>query len=64
MEIQVFDVAGRRVRDERTSQLAAGWRDVAFDGRDDSGRMLPSGVYFYRVNAAGATITKKMVIAR
>jgi hypothetical protein len=62
--IEVFDVAGRRVRSELTATLAAGWRDIDFDGRDAVGQTLPSGVYFYRVRAAGETITRKMVIAR
>jgi hypothetical protein len=62
--LDVFDVAGRRVRSERTSTLAAGWRDVTFNGRDDAGQSLASGVYFYRIKAAGETITRKMVITR
>ena len=64
VEIDVFDVAGRRVGGERTRALAAGWREISFDARDTAGRALPSGVYFYRVKAAGETITRKMVIAR
>ena len=64
VEIDVFDVAGRRVRSERTATFAAGWREVSFDARDQRGRPLASGVYFYRVKATGTTITKKMVIAR
>jgi hypothetical protein len=64
VEIDVFDVAGRSVRIEHTAQLAAGWREVAFDAHDAAGHELPSGVYFYRVKAAGETITHKMVIAR
>jgi serine protease AprX len=64
VEIDVFDVAGRRVRSERTPTLAAGWREISFDARGASGKPLASGVYFYRVTAAGATVTKKMVIAR
>ena len=64
VEIDVFDVAGRRVRSEHTATLAAGWREIAFDARGTSGQALPSGVYFYRVKAAGETITRKMVITR
>jgi len=64
VEIDVFDVAGRRVRSERTSTLAAGWREISFDARNSGGKSLASGVYFYRVKAAGETITRKMVIAR
>jgi hypothetical protein len=44
--------------------MAPGWRTVAFDGRDDGGRLLPSGVYFCRVTAAGASVTRKIVLAR
>jgi hypothetical protein len=61
--VEVFDVAGRRVS---MMELAGvkGWQRVRFAGRDERGRPLASGVYFARVSAAGATITRKMVIAR
>lgn len=61
--LEVYDVAGRRVRRE-TRPLTAGWQTVMFDGRDGNGRALPSGVYFYRVSAAGQTRTAKMVVQR
>lgn len=60
---EVYDVAGRRIRTAVVT-LQAGWQSVAFDGRDEGGRALPSGVYFYRLHAAGSTLTRKMVIAR
>jgi hypothetical protein len=62
--IEVYDVAGRSVSRQGTATLAAGWRDIPLHARDARGRALPSGVYFYRVSAAGETITRKMVIAR
>lgn len=61
--IEVYDVAGRRVRSVETP-LSRGWQSVRFDGRDNAGNALASGVYFYRVQAGGKTVTKKMVIAR
>jgi len=64
LEVEVYDVAGRRVRTQTLAQQTAGWQKVAFDGRDGAGRLLPSGVYFYRVTANGTTVTRKMVIAR
>jgi Secretion system C-terminal sorting domain len=60
--IDVFDVAGRWVRSMTLSESVS--HRVEFDGRDDANRLLPSGVYFYRVTANGGTITRKMVIAR
>jgi hypothetical protein len=64
VEILVFDVAGRRVRAQALSRVNAGWQKIAFDGRNDAGAPLPSGVYFYRVTAGASTFTRKLVIAR
>jgi FlgD Ig-like domain len=64
VNVDVFNVAGRRVRHQAAGTLNAGWREIRFDGRDDAGQLLPSGVYFYRVHAAEQTVTEKMVIAR
>lgn len=64
VSIEVFDVAGRRVRLMDEGRIPAGAARLAFDGRDDHAHTLPSGVYFYRVHAAGETVTRKMVIAR
>jgi hypothetical protein len=64
VSIELFDVAGRRVNVIKLPAGSAGWQRVPFAGVDDSGRPLASGVYFYRVTANGATVTRKMVIAR
>jgi hypothetical protein len=63
VRIDVFDVAGRAMRAMTLPDLA-GSRRLGFDGRDDAGRLLPSGVYFLRVSAAGQVLTRKIVIAR
>jgi hypothetical protein len=44
--------------------MPSGWRTVNLDALDDAGKPLASGVYFYRIKAAGETVTRKMVIAR
>jgi len=64
LEIDVYDVAGRRVRVEKLAQQQSGWRNIAFDGHDDAGQWLASGVYFYRVHAGGMTVTRKMILVR
>ncbi len=64
MHIAVYDVAGRLVRQFDLSERPAGWQRVAFDGLDENGRALASGVYFCKVTANGAAIARKMVIAR
>lgn len=64
VKIDVFDVAGHRVRQSHLGRLSAGAREITFDGHDDAGRPLPSGVYFYCLHAGSESVVKKMVIAR
>ncbi|HET6349542.1 MAG TPA: T9SS type A sorting domain-containing protein [Candidatus Krumholzibacteria bacterium] len=63
VQLDVYDVAGRRVREETVAGVK-GWQEVPFAGVDDHGETLASGVYFYKVSAGGKTITHKMLITR
>ena len=51
--IRVFDVQGRMVRTLVDSYLSAGRRSVTWDGVDDQGAPVASGVYFLRLQAGG-----------
>jgi flagellar hook capping protein FlgD len=51
--VEVYDVAGRLVRRLGGDRVAAGEHRVEWDGRDDSGRALEPGMYFYRLNVDG-----------
>jgi hypothetical protein len=64
VEIEVYDVKGRRVFQKRISNAPMGWNRFVFDARDNRGAPLASGVYFYRVKTPGAVQTRKMVIVR
>jgi len=64
VEIDVFDIAGRRVSTQLLGLKPAGWQKIALQSSDSAGRRLASGVYFFRVSANGETLTRKMVIAR
>jgi flagellar hook assembly protein FlgD len=58
----VFDVAGRRVVTLADGRLDAGRHRVEWDGRAATGRRLGSGVYFYRLEAAGLSAVRKVVV--
>lgn len=64
VNLEIFDVAGRRVRALSMGVLGAGTTPLAFDGRDERGHRLPSGVYFCRIQAGDAAVTRKLVIQR
>ena len=64
VEIDVFNILGRRVRKLLDRELPAGIERIVFDGRSDQGTMLASGVYFYRVTAGEFKDTKKMLLVK
>jgi lysophospholipase L1-like esterase len=60
----VYDAAGRVVKELVRGPLEAGEHEVVWRGDDASGREAASGVYFYRLEAAGQVLARKMVLAR
>jgi hypothetical protein len=64
VRLEVYDVAGARTASRELGTLDAGWRTVAFDGRDDAGRRLPSGVYQYQLVVGGRRVAGRMVVTR
>jgi flagellar hook assembly protein FlgD len=59
--IDVFNVNGRRIRTVLDDMCEAGPNEVTWDGCDPSGAELASGVYFYRLETAAGSETKKML---
>ena len=63
--LRIHDVRGRTLRTFRRGGLNAGTRyEVTWNGRDESGRDLPSGVYLCQLEAHGNTVTKRMSLIR
>ena len=62
--LEIFDIAGQGLR-----ILLAGWMDggrhsVTWDGRDESGRRVGSGVYFYRLRTGSAGVVRRMMLLK
>lgn len=62
--VLVYDVAGRLVRTLRSGQVPAGVHNVLWDGRNDRGVSVGSGVYLYRVTVGQDRVTGKMVLVK
>lgn len=62
VRLAIYDVAGREVRRLLDAERAAGQHTVAWDGQDDAGRRLPSGVYFARLTRAAAVEGQRIVL--
>ncbi|UCF77850.1 MAG: T9SS type A sorting domain-containing protein [Candidatus Eiseniibacteriota bacterium] len=62
--LRVFDVTGSLVRTLVDAHREAGTYSKLWDGQAEDGRELPSGVYFYRLEAGDFVATRKMVLLR
>ena len=62
--LKVYDSSGRLVNTLVDEERVAGSHTVIWNGRDKSGLELPSGIYFYRLQAASSAATNKMIMLR
>jgi carboxypeptidase T len=62
--LEVFDCAGRKVRTLHAGHAGAGAHELSWDVSDDAGRPLPPGVYVYRLDAGGKTLSRRLVATR
>ncbi|MGH2570609.1 MAG: FlgD immunoglobulin-like domain containing protein, partial [bacterium] len=62
--LSIHDVTGRRVRSLLDGAVAPGYRSLLWDGRDDAGHALASGVYFYRLRTPAESRTGRVQLVR
>jgi len=62
--LSIFNTRGQKVRTLVNAPLTMGSHSITWDGRDDSGRALASGLYFYRLSSDGKAQTKKMLLMK
>lgn len=64
VELEVVDLLGRRVKLLEDRSRFAGFSTVEWDGKDNDGIIVPSGVYFVRLQASGMTRAIKVLVLR
>lgn len=64
ISIKVYDIRGRLIRTLVNEEKEAGSYNVFWDGTDQNGRQISSGVYFYRMAAGEFEQTRKMVMIK
>ena len=64
IRLEIFDVAGRRVRTLADGRQTAGRVEVVWDRRDERGSRVASGVYCCRLVAPGFEGTRKMIVVK
>ena len=62
VNISIYDVSGKCIRILLDSEQKAGTHTIKWDGKDKAGNPMPSGKYFYRVNAGSKSITQEILL--
>jgi hypothetical protein len=64
IRLDVYDVAGRRVKTLVDGDRGPGWHSESWDGRDERDKALPSGVYFLIMEDGREKVGKKCMLIR
>jgi len=64
IELFVYDATGRRIRILARDTVTSGRHQALWDGRDDAGMRVASGVYLCQLRTAGQAWTRRVVILR
>jgi hypothetical protein len=62
--LAVYDVHGKRIRTLASGLESAGEKSVTWDGTNDAGLQVGSGIYFYRLHAGSETSVRKMLLMK
>ncbi|MBW6514023.1 MAG: T9SS type A sorting domain-containing protein, partial [Candidatus Syntrophosphaera sp.] len=64
VRLEIYNVKGQKVRSLLGSDLPKGSHSVIWNGLDDSGRPVSSGIYLYRLNSGSNEKTRKMMLMK
>ncbi|MBC8375945.1 MAG: DUF5123 domain-containing protein [FCB group bacterium] len=64
ISILIYNDLGQLVRTLGSNVVSSGFHTVTWDGTDNSGAFVPSGVYIYQLSAPGVSLTNKMVLMK
>jgi hypothetical protein len=64
ISLNIYDIRGRLVSTLAQGQKSAGSYNITWRGNDRQGRKVSSGVYIYRLNYEGTSLTRRLVLVR
>lgn len=64
VNLKIYNSKGQLVKNLVSERLSAGNHNVLWNGKDNTGKNVASGVYFYRMNTDKAKFTKKMLLMK
>jgi hypothetical protein len=64
VELQIFNLRGQKVRTLLSQPVLPGEHATVWDGRDETGQLMPSGTYIYKLRANGFEENRKMELVK
>lgn len=64
VSLEIYNVLGQKVRTLADKRMVGGLYTLTWDGRDDSGKPVPSGIYLCRLKSETKTMVKKISLLR
>jgi len=64
VEIDVYNVRGQKVTTLTNEFYTAGTHNITWNGRNEEGQSMGSGIYFYRLTTDGHTVTRRMMLLK
>jgi len=62
--LMIYDIRGREIRELVNNTQDAGYKSVIWDGTDEFGRSVGTGIYLYQIQAGDFTQTRKMLLLK
>ena len=64
VRVSIYDVSGKLIKNLVSQQLTSGHHTRTWQGRDSSGRQVPSGAYYLRMDAGGKVDHRKIMLLK
>jgi len=64
VDLSIYNIKGQKIKQLISDQLSAGQHSVVWNGKDDNGKSVSSGIYFYKLKTANFEKTKKMILMK
>ena len=64
IEIEIYNIRGQKIRSLLDESKQSGWYRLEWDGRNDQGSEVGSGVYYFRMRAEGREFLHKAVMMK
>jgi hypothetical protein len=64
VNLNIYDILGKKVRSLVSQHLSSGHRSVVWDGKNNLGKDVASGIYFYQLRVGDHSETKKLVLLK